>query len=700
MMGTTVIENGVVKTLCRMCGNRCSVDVHVRDGHMVRITPGEGDPSNQGRMCPRGGAALDMFYHPDRLRKPLKRQSDGTFVEISRDQALDEIAEKMLGLKERYGARTTGIWKGEAIGFLQQEEYARRFAHAFGTPNYFSNDSACFNGRFLGHYLVTGFWNPFPYYANANLILLFGTNPPVCHPPFMAEFADAKAAGANLVVVDPRLNPIACYADIFAQPLPGTDGALAWGLIRHLVKAGEYDRQLIESYSVGFEAIVDYAEKFTPEYVEEQTGVYAKVVKRIARLIIENRPKVSFYMGAGLEHHDNGVNNIRALVVLSCLTGALDIDCGLYWPEEMHRNKLTLYDELPLEGARPIGADRFPVLYNLRKECHSMTAMDYMLGHGDYPLKGLIVTAANPAVTNPNTAKVEAALGSLDLLVVNDLFFTKTAALAHYILPAASFLERSEIHINTKYQRVYLTNKVAHIPGVEDEYMLWHDLAHRLGFGERYFPWGNETQINQYILEPSSIGLDQLQAHPEGVQYRPLTFKKHLSYPLPTASGKLELTSAYLKAFGYAAIPEYVPPHHLREKSADYPFLLTTGARKTLFYHSRHQNLAHFRRVHTQAEVEIHPDDAAALGIRHGESVRILSKLGEIVIAAKIVHKAELRRGVIEVYHGWEDRRINFTTFDHITDPISGFPLLKGVPVRIEKIDEARRQGVEDLRTV
>ena len=227
--------------------------------------------------------------------------------------------------------------------------------------------------------------------------------------------------------------------------------------------------------------------------------MYAEVVNRIARLIIENRPKVSFYMGAGLEHHDNGVNNIRALVVLSCLTGALDIDCGLYWPEEMRRNKLTLYDELPLEGARPIGADRFPVLYDLRKECHSMTAMDYMLGHGDYPLKGLIVTAANPAVTNPNTAKVEAALGSLDLLVVNDLFFTKTAALAHYILPAASFLERSEIHIDTKYQRVYLTNKVVDIPGVADEYMLWHDLAHRLGFGERYFPWGNETQVNQYI---------------------------------------------------------------------------------------------------------------------------------------------------------------------------------------------------------
>jgi anaerobic selenocysteine-containing dehydrogenase len=685
-MGKTRIENGVVSTLCRMCGNRCSIDVHVRDGYMVDVSPGEDNPSNQGRMCPRGYAALDMFYHPDRIRKPLKKQADGSFKTIGRDQAFDEIAARMLAIKDRWGARSMGLWKGEAVGFLQQEAYVRRFAHAFGSPNYFSNDSACYNGRFLGHYLVTGFWNPFPYYARADLILLFGTNPPVCHPPFMAEFADAKANGTHLVVIDPRLNPIACYADIFAQPLPGTDGALAWGLIRHLVKTGQYDRQLIQRYCIGFEAVAEYAEDFTPEYVEALTGIYADVVTQIGQLIAKNRPKVSFYMGAGLEHHDNGVNNVRALVVLSCLTGAVDIACGLGWPASLPRNELTLYDELPLEKEGPIGADRFPVLYDLCKECHTMTAMDYMLGNGEYPLKGLIITAANPTVTNPNTRKVEKALKALDLLVVNDLFMTRTARMADYVLPAASFLERSEIHIDIKYQRVYLTNKVAEIPGVLDEYMLWHDLAHRLGFGTRYFPWENEDQVNRYILEPSGIDIEHLEEHPEGVQYRPLAYHKHLSQPIPTASGKIELASPYLEALGFAAIPEYVPPYHLRRRSGDYPFILTTGARKTLFYHSRHQNMKHFRKLHPKAEVEIHPDDAAELGICHREPVRIVSTHGELVIEAKIVHSAELRRGVVEVYHGWEEWPINLTTFDDINDPISGFPLLKGVPVRIERV--------------
>jgi anaerobic selenocysteine-containing dehydrogenase len=686
MNAVTTIENGVVKTLCRMCSNRCSIAVHIRQGRMQDITPLAGNPANRGRMCPRGKASLDVFYHPDRIRKPLKRQPDGAFIEISREQALDEIAQKMRGIKDRLGARSMGLWKGEAVGFLQQEEYARRFAHAFGTPNYFSNDSACFNGRFLGHHLVTGFWNPFPYYAEADLILLFGTNPPVCHPPFMAEFADAKTHGANLVVIDPRLNPVACYADIFAQPLPGTDGALAWGLIRYLVNAGEYDHTIVEQYSLGFEAVAEYAHKFTPEFVENETGVFAHVVVDIAKLIIQNRPKVSYYMGAGLEHHDNGVDNIRAMVVLSCLTGGLDIPCGLGWPENMPRNTLTLYDQLPLEIEKPIGADRFPALYDIRKECHSMTAMEYMLGRGEYPLKGLIVTGANPAVTNPNTAKVEEALKSLDLLVVNDLFMTQTAQLAHYVLPATSFLERSEIHIDPKYQRVFLTNKVVDVPGIEDGYSLWRDLALRLGFGERYFPWEDETRVNAYILEPSGITLEDLEAHPEGIQYSPLTFHKHLSRPLPTPSGKLEFTSAYLEKLGYAAVPKYVRPYHLRHKSEKYPLLLTSGARKTLFYQSRHQNLKKFRKLHPKAEVEIHPEDAAALEIENGEQVRIVSEIGELTVAANVVHKAELRRGVVEMYHGWEEWRINFTTFDLVNDPISGFPLLKGVPVRIEKV--------------
>jgi anaerobic selenocysteine-containing dehydrogenase len=682
----TVQQNGVVQTLCRMCDTRCAVNVHIKDGIIAAITPFEGHPVNQGKMCPRGSAAIDQFYHLNRITQPLKKRSDGTFVEISRRQALDEIAQKINQLAQSHGAETIGVWKGEGVGFHQQEKYVRRFAHALGTPNYFSNDSACYNGRFLGHCLVTGFWNAFPQFSDADLIMLFGTNPPMCHPPFMREFADARQRGAKLVVIDPRLNPVACYADIYAQPYPGTDGALGWGLIRYLIETKNYDSELVERHSVGFEKIVRYAKRFTPEYVEEQSGIYRDVVIAIAEMIIKYRPRMSIFAGTGLEHHENGVNNVRTLASLSCLCGALDISCGLFWPEEMDLRDLTLYDERPLSDQKPIGADKYPILYERRKECHTMTAMDFALGKGEYPLKGLLITGANPAVTNPNTAKVEKALKNLELLVVNDFFLTPTAEFAHYVLPAATFLERSELHFYPKYQMVNLTQKVAEISGVKNDYLLWHDLAHRLGFGEKYFPWETEEDVMRWMLEPSGISLEDLQKHPQGLVYKPVEYKKYKNRPLPTPSGKIEFASSYLKNFGLSEIPEYSAPYHMQKNKKEYPFILSTGARKSLFYHSRHQNIPRFRTTHPSAEMEINLDDAAALGIQDNELVRVVSEVGSLEIPAKIVEKSELRPGVIEIYHGWEEWRVNFVTHDAVNDPISGFPLLKGIPVRIERI--------------
>ncbi len=687
MKSRTTIQKGVVQTLCRMCDTRCAINVHIENGVMIDISPFEGHPVNQGRICPRSAAAIDLFYHPDRIVKPLKRLKNGHFIEIAYEQALDEISTRLKRLKTKHGAHTAGVWKGEGLGFYQQEDYARRFIHAFGSPNYFSNDSACYNGRYLAYHLVCGFWNAFPRFDQAKLILLFGTNPPMCHPPFMREFADARENGANLVVIDPRLNPMACYADIFAQPHPGTDGALGWGLINYLIQTQNYDTALVERQVIGFEKIAAYARQFTPQYVEAQSGIYAHVVEEIARLIIKNRPDISIFPGAGLEHHENGVNNVRTLAILSCLSGALGRPCGLFQPEILGIRKLAPDRKKPQTDKKPIGMDKFPVLYDIRKECHTMTAMDYMMGQGEYPLKGLIIAAANPAVTNPNTAKVEKALKSLDLLVVNDFFMTKTAQLAHYILPAATFLEREELHFYPKFQTVNITRRIATVDGVLNEYQMWRELALRLGFGGQYFPWKNDSAVNRWLLEPTGLTVEFLHNHPQGYVYKPIHYQKHLGENLPTPSGKLEFASPYLEKMGLDDIPIYRTPYHRCRTDERFPMVMTTGARKSLFYHSRNQNIPRFRNIHRDAEVEIHPADAARLQIIDGEKVRVISETGQLTLRASIKHPSELRRGIVEIYHGWEEWRVNFLTDDNINDPISGFPLLKAVPVRIEKID-------------
>jgi anaerobic selenocysteine-containing dehydrogenase len=352
----------------------------------------------------------------------------------------------------------------------------------------------------------------------------------------------------------------------------------------------------------------------------------------------------------------------------------------------MGERKLSLCDEISLRDQKPIGADQFPPLYDYRWECHTMSAMDYMLGNGEYPLKGVIMTAANPAINNPNTKKVVQALSSLELLVVNDLFLTETAQLAHYVLPAASFLERSELHFHPKNQMVVLTAKVAEVAGVHDEYALWHDLAHRLGFGKEYFPWENEEEVTRWILEPTGISLEALQKHPEGIVYKPQRYKKYKKQPFPTRSGKIEFTSQYLKELNLPEIPEYIPPRYLRHPSKDFPLVLNTGTRNPLYYHSRYRNIPKFRKAFPVAEMEMNPKDAARLGIQNTEQVRVVSEIGAVQVQVKIVDNDQILPGYLEIPHGWQDSNVNQVTYDNINDPISGFPLLKAVPVRIEKL--------------
>jgi len=671
------------QTLCRMCDDRCGIDVHLEDGRIVDILGNKDHLWNRGRLCVKARAAVDMVYHPDRILAPLKR-TDAGWQQIPLEQALDEIAARLAAVKEQHGARSIGVWKGEAIGFGQQETIARRFAHALGSPNYLSNDSMCYAARYFGFKLVDGAW-PVPDLENARCIVLWGANPPYAHPNMTQFVTAARRKGATLVVVDPRLSAIARRADFHANVRPGTDGAFAWGLIHQIVESGAYDKDFVERHTVGFAKVVDYARAFTPEAVEAETGVPAVTVRAIARAMEGAAPQVAAYVGNGLEHHENGVNNIRAIAILDGLLGALDREGGTFFKEAVPLRDLTLYEDVPLKHLGPLGADRFPVLYDLRQECHSMTAIEAILRDDPYPLRALIVTGANPALTNPNSTRVLQAFEALDLLVVRDLFMTETAAVADYVLPAASFLERTELHAHAKYQIVSVTREVVCWQDVQGEYEFWHDLALRLGIGE-YFPWEDETALNRWLLEPTGISLEELEAHPEGVEYSPPRPGRWRETGFDTPSGKVEFASQYLMDLGYDELPVYQSPAYRREPDAEYPFVLITGARKLLYLHSRFRNIPRFLTAIPGPEVEMHPDDAARLGVADGETVQVTSRIGSLELPVKVTAPNEILPGSLQITHGWREANVNLITHDDRFDPISGFPLMKSVEVRVEKV--------------
>jgi len=665
----------------------CGINALVEEGRIVKITGMKTHPQNNGRLCPKGVAVTDMVYHPERLLKPLKKTADGSFVEIPLEQAMEEIAEKLTAIKDRYGARSIGCWQGDALGFAQQEMYPRRFLHALGSPNFFSVNSLCFVSRYVAYRLVQGYWNPSPDFRNARCIVLWGTNPPVSHFTFIGPINEARRRGAKLIVIDPLRTEIARKADLHLRPMPGTDGLLAWGLIRYLVENGYYDQEFVAEYSVGFDDAATYASGFTPQLVGEKTGLREEDILACGEMIAQARPQVANYVGVSLEHQDNGLNTVRSIACLGGLCGALDREGGDPWPEALGERALTLYEEIPLQDQQPIGAEEYPVLYDYYKECHSMTAVNTMLTGEPYPLRGLIVVGGNPVNSNPNAEKVARAFSNLDTLVVRELFLTETAKLADYILPAASFIERSELHIYSHYQWVSLSQRVMQIPGVIDEYSFWRDLAHRLGFGEEYFPWKTEEEVNRWLLEPTAISVEQLEQVPEGLRYKPVRYEKHSEQPLTTHSGKFEFTSRYLEELGYPALPIYEEPYHLRNRSVEFPFLLISGVRKRVFLTSRYRNIPRLRRSHPQAEIDIHPADAAKLGVQDRQRVRVTSEIGSITLQANILDDEQILPGLVQITHGWEyESNVNRLTFDEVTDPISGFPLITSVPVRLERL--------------
>ncbi|MCI8743577.1 MAG: molybdopterin-dependent oxidoreductase [Lachnospiraceae bacterium] len=684
MSGTSI-----VKTLCRMCDDHCGIDCHVEEGKVVKIEGNQEHVWNRGRLCIKGSHGTDMIYAPDRIRKPLKKTENG-FVEIPLKQALDEIAEKIRNIQTEYGPQAVGVWKGEAVGFAQEEELARRWIHAIGSPNYFSNDSACFAGRWIGYSLVYGRWNAQPDFENSRCIIIWGANPPHAHPNMTQQINRAREKGASLIVIDPRFSAIARQADLYVKVKPGSDGALAWGLMRELIERGWTDQEFIQNFTVGFGQVKEYARKFTYEYVARETGCdAASVIPELARKIKASMPHTVIYVGNGLEHHENGINNIRACAYLDGLIGAVDQKGANYSPVGFPMKELVLYKEKPLLDLGPIGRDRFPILYHYRQECHTMTLMDQILSGKPYPFKALVLTGANPAMTNPNSFKVRKALGALDLLVVHELFMSETAELADYILPAASYLERSEMHVHGGTQTVTLTRRVlTPQPEVTDEYTMFHELAVRLGAGD-YFPWKDEDELNAWLVSDSGISIETLKAHPSGYHYAPVEYEKHKrkkaagEKPFNTASGMFEFTSAILKEHGYQELAEYISPRS-NEVRPDRPYTLVTGARKVMYYHGRNHNLPALASALPEAEIEMHPADAARIGVESGSMVKVTSDIGSVVVPVKVMEGDEIGEGVLQMTHGWKSHNVNQITHDNVFDPISGFPLMKAVQVSVE----------------
>ncbi len=673
------IKNGI----CYMCTASCATKVHVDDGKVTQIDIV--DPV-AAAICPRGKAQLDFIYHPDRLKQPLKRSGkdrNSAFVPISWDEALDIVAANFLKVKKEYGPESVVFW----IAYTKEPRpYFHRLTHAFGSPNYCTESSNCFSSQWLATVLTYGvdygYWvlqsgsvNP-----ATKCKMIWSTSIKNNAPYNWQKHVEAKRNGMKLIVVDPRRTEIASMADIHLQLRPGTDGALALGMLNILIGENLYDKEFMEKWTVGFDDLKKLVKDYTPEKTAEITWVPADTIKKAAMLYATEKPAQIMFGTTPTTHHFNGVQNQRALILLPALTGNFEVPGGNRWIlNHLPLNDITLHDRVT-SMPPGLGTDRFPIWTTLYKEMESNVMAERIDSGQPYPIKALFGAGLNPMFF-PNSNRFVENVKKLDFVVVTDYFHTPGTQLADVVLPIASWLER---HMLVTKPNGYVTMIEPAIESVGDswpEWKIYFELAKRLGVGDEF--WGGDIiKCLDYILEPSGFTVDDLRRNPEGMQYQvcPRPDKDYEQAGFKTPSGKVEISSSILAQHGHHALPVYQEPPESPLSRPDlldkFPLVLTSGARTLPYTHSLFRNIPRLREQMPNPLVDINPEDADERNIKTGDLVTVLSPRGCVCMRANVTDT--ILPGVVSVPHHWPgEANVNAIIDDKNLDPISGFGQFK-----------------------
>ena len=670
------------KGICRICTMHCGVIGKVVGDRLVRV---EGDPDSatDSFICHHGQALREIVHSEQRVRMPLKREGR-SFHEIPWEQALREIAERMHAIERRHGARAVALQTGWPFVRHPIVWILHRFARAFGTPNVATVASLCEAVGRMGKALTVGS-NLKADLQGTRTLVVWGSNPTFSYPPFAHVVAAMSLGRRNLIVIDPHRTELAQMADMHLAPRPGTDGALALGLLHVVIRDSLYDAELVAQHAVGFEELKALVAEYPPARVASICGVEAGAVLRVANLFAKSGPS-AIWDGLGIEHHDNGLQTVRAVACLEAICGhvgqpggAVMFDhAGPRFDDEPLPALYRMHTPRPLPAVvddKPIGYDRYPLFEIFNRQAQANLFAEAILKDEPYALRGLILIGANPLVTSPGARRLRRAYGKLELLVTVDPFLTESGEASHYVLPAATFAEAAGVGTD---------EKVMPAPLVAPQHQAWPDwkilfeLARACGLG-RYFPWPTlkealEAPAAPYMLDPAH------QPRPN----RPVA-ERGTPPRFPTMSGKIELRSELLARFGLDPLPRYVPPS--ATPTPDFPIVLVSGPRTRMYINSQFRNIPSISSKQPRPIVEVPPQIAGPAGIRTGDRVAVISPRGRIELDAKVsdsVHPETVLLG-----GGWSSANANLLTDGDALDPVSGFPAFRSTICRIEKI--ARR---------
>jgi len=648
--------DGVVKSHCRMCHGGCGVLVYTREGKAVKIAGDPACPINHGTLCSKGLASLQLAYHPDRLTYPVRRvgpKGSGRWERISWDDALDSIAERILHYKDRFGPES--IVPGYGTG-RENEAVIYRFANLLGTPNVLTAGHFCYGPRIATSILTCG-TNPIVDYANdPKCIMVWGNNIVISNPDeYKGEpFSVAVNKGAKLIAVDPRLTRIAARADVWLQLRPGTDAALALGILNVIITEELYDREFVANHVHGWESFVNRVKEYPLQKVEQITWVPEEKIRQAARLFSTTKP-AGIQWGVAIEQQVNCADNDRLLMAIMGITGNIDVPGGqvlFQQPRIRNVGHFGAHRMLPdIQRDKRLGGERFRLAGNfgiINPKC----VWDAILEEKPYPVKMLFFISSNPLLTRAHARYVRRALEKVEFMAVSDFFITPTAELADIVLPAATWLEMDYIGDFWKRHGYLLPRrKVIQVGECRSDHEMLNDLAHRVGQGEHW--WDNFEQALDWILEPMGMTWQDFRKT-DGLRGQVVS-QKYEAKGFSTPTRKFELYSTLLERWGYDPLPQFreppESPYRTPELYRGYPYILITGRRLPGFFHSENRQLPWMRELHRDPIVEIHPETAAREGIREGDWVTIESLRGKVRQKAKLFAGMDPR--VVSAEHGW-----------------------------------------------
>ena len=487
-----------VHTFCDMCFWKCGAVATVRNGKLWKIEGNPEDPLSRGRLCPRGTGGVGAHYDPDRLRAPLIRRrerGDEVWAEVTWDEALGYVAEKLQAIKERYGPEALALFS-HGIGGT----FVKHAMKAYGTPNLTAPSYAqCRGPRDTGFTLTFGEGVGSPErtdIANAECLVLLGSHlGENMHNTQVQEFAEAVGKGATVIVVDPRFSVAASKAKHYLPIKPGTDLALLLAWMNVLVAEERYDRDYVERYGFGFDAFKAGVAATTPEWAYPLTGIDPETIRATAREMARHRPATLVHPGRHATWYGDDTQRSRAVALLNALLGSWGRKGGFWAPASMDVAGYP-YPPYP-KPARP-KVDNPGRRYPFAEEALTTGIRDATITGEPYPIKGWMVYATNLMQALPNQAETIKAIQNLDLLVVVDVIPSEIAGWADVVLPEAVYLERYD-DLNVEWFRqpfVALRQPVVEAPNDQKpNWWIAKKLAEKLGLGA-YFPWAD---VEEYL---------------------------------------------------------------------------------------------------------------------------------------------------------------------------------------------------------